>query len=831
MKTPHLRNFLVIVVCLFGSGAMAWATRLAFVPPPPETLVVTPNRTVATEQEWIVGDVVRAIAGMARSTDTADVKVKRGADVDGHASFDVTLPADHQQVTVVNHIWSPEMYAPLAQHLLGGASTPDGDEDLAARDALTDLRVEILLAQNRRISDALKANMRSATAHESAALLVGTFALREVSNYFGDVRPALSRMAAHLAIARALRHGEPMSRDGELALVILTDLSGLQRDALDLLNGYHGVPAPGSPDRAWIRALQLRITGDWRKYHPVEGETLLEAFEYSRAVRQRVGIDSFLDYFDTIEPRTQNLPDWSRIAYSGSDISVEAGHVFTDDDVHINHELDEAKRVWAAFHSGDIDRHALIRTLNDRASGPAVASAGATAVNVLDWGMWAASYQRHLCNDLVFSLAHMKNLGGDWRIDDALEQFEPEYGQLTLYPVVVGSIMDNDTRYAFALDGARPIADSRPELLTAGEWNQLLKHQTFRHHQVAFPVNVSWFEPAEPEGTAFDLQYRSLQPGCLRPPTLERAAWFARVQPYDEWTVWSNAWYSVKGKPSADAIRRAFGPLAEYDDIALRNFVGNVDLSRDAKLELMQRRCELTPGNCAALASWLLLDNREADALKTFERLIANSRDEVDVSNHLAWIVRYYRDHGRLQDAEQLAARGARTQSGNGLQTLGDLLDAEGHDKEAEDVYRMIAEHYDDSSDLGVFLARRAMEAHDKALEAKAFDLLRADFPNGLQRVAMYALDERPVDGVSFQTFGRRLASMGFDPQDVIVAVDGWRIRNWTQHDDALRLGRGESVTFVVWRKGEYREIHARVPQRWLGATLQNYVDRRPPQR
>jgi hypothetical protein len=817
MKTPHI---VVLVLCLCGGGAIAWATRVAIEVPPPEKTVVTPNRTVTTEQEWIVGDVVRAIAGVARSADSADVTVKRVTDVDGHSTFDVAMAGEHHT------------YSTFAQHLLGDVNTADGEPDLAARAALTDLRVDVLLAQNRRISDVLQADMRSATAHESAALLVGALALRESPNMFGDVRPALARMAAHLALAQALRHREPMSRDGALAMMILTDLSGLQRDALDMLDAFeHGLPR-NARDRVWVRAMRLRITGDWRRDRPTEDGTLLERLEYARAVRQRVGIDAFLDYFDTIEPRTQQLPDWHRIAFSDWDISVEAGHAFTDNDVHINRELDEAKRVWVAFHSGEIDRHALIRTLNERAHpAPAVTSAGATAVDVLDWGMWAAFLQRHLCDSLVLTPAHLKNLGGDWRIEDALTLFEPEYGQLTLYPVVVGAIMDNESQYTFALTGARPIADSHPELLTAGEWNQLLKHPTFRHHQVPFAVNIGWFEPAEPEGTAFDLAHRSLQPGCLRPPTLERAAWYARVQPYDEWTVWSNAWYPVKGKPAADAIRKAFGPLAEYDDVALRNFVGNIDLSRDAKLELMQRRCELTPGNCADLASWVLLDNREAHALKTYERLIANSRDEVGVSNHLAWIVRYYRDHGRLQDAEQLAVRGARTQSGRGLETLGDLLDAEGRYKEAEQVYRMIAEHYDDGSALGVFLARRAMEAHDKALEVKAFDLLRTDFPNGLQRVAIYALDDRPADGVSFKTFGRRIASMGFDPQDAIVAIDGWRIRDWAQHEDALRLGQGESVAFIVWRKGQYREIHARVPQRWLGATLQKYVDRRPPQR
>ena len=825
MKFP-LRNLLIVLVCLFGSGAAVWATRLALVPPPPEQLVPTPNGTVATEQEWIVGDVVGAIAGMARNTGTIDVKVKRGADVAGHGSFDVALNAEHQQVTVVSHIWSPDTYELVAHHLLGDTATSNDDVDLAAREALTDLRVEMLLAQNRRISDALQANMRSASAHESAALLVGAFALRESSNFFGDVRPALSRMAAHLAMARALRRGEPSGRDGELAMVILTDLSGLQREALAMLDAYHGVLFPGSPDSAWMRALRLRITGDWREHHATGDETLLERLEYARAIRERRGADAFVEFTASMDAATFELPDWHRIALNNSEITLEAGERFGA--TALNGEMDEAQKVWVALHGGSIGSEALINALNDRPlASPVLTRGSETHVDVLDWGTWAAFLQRHACESLALVVLHVRNAGGDGEVSDALQTIEKPFGRLTLYPVVEGWIARNATQYEDALARTRPIIEAHPELLTAAEWNFLLKRPSFERRTIPFPVNVGWFEPAEPEGTAFDLPNRSLQPGCPRPPTLAQAAWFAREQPYDEWTVWANAWYQAPGKgrkPSVDAVRKAFGPLIEYDDMALRNFLNEMELTLDQRLELVQRRCDLVPYACSYLAEMLLVNDREREAVAAYEKWGAHERNRASVAWNVTWLVRYYRDHGRLADARTVAAAAAATKSYGGLQVMAELLEMEGHLDEAERVYRQIAHQYQDgNAPLGLFLMRRALSARDKALEIEAAGLLRDEFPNGLERVVEYALPAAPTDGAAFATFGRRPASFGLEPGDVIVGVDGWRVHNGTQYTEISRLSFSESMALLVWRKGKYIHVQGRVPQRWFGVRFNDY--------
>jgi len=828
MKIPR---FVLLVVCLVGGGAVAWATRAAVESPIPEKIVVTPNRAVSTEQEWIVRDVIGGIAGIARNGESVDVTVKRVADVNGHSAFDIVVGGKRQQIIVASHIWSPDTYATFAKDALGDAPVGQGDEDLNARTPLTDLRAEVLLVENRRISDALQANMRSATAHESAALLVGVLALREPPNMFGDVRPSLARMAAHLSVAQALRGSSTMSRDGKLARIVLTDLAGLQRQSLAMLDGFDHAAQPTAADRAWDRALRLRISGDWRQFNAAEEHTLLEKFEYARALRRRIGVDAFLDYLDTLDVRTRALPDWHRIAGDYLSLNVEAGHSLTN--TSVTEDGLEATDAWLALHQGKIEAESLLRALNERpAAAPFTKIGNTLRVDVLDWGTWAAFSQRQMSASIAMMLLHLRNLGADEDADDLVTKMDKSFGQLTLFPVVEAWFARNADQYEDALARARPIAQSHPEVLTAAEWNALLKRPTFVHRTAAFPVNVGWFDPAVPEGTAFDLEDRSEQPGCPRPPTLEQAAWFAREQPYENWTVWSNAWYPVKGKPSADAVRKAFGPLLEYDGAALDKLAEYIDVSVDERLALTRRRCELTSGHCAHLGELLILDNRERDALTAYERLVAHARDRVVVSQNVTWLVRYYYDHQRVQDAEVLAQDAADVASDGGLRVQAELFDAEGRYDEAERVYRQIAQHYSgDTAALGIFLMRRALEVHDKVLEVRAADLLRHDFPNGLEPVVTYALDASPVDGAVFETFGRRAASLGFEPTDVIVAVDGWRVRNATQYYDLSRMYRGDAMTFVVWRSGQYREIKHHIPQHWVGSKYRDYSPNRAPRK
>jgi len=793
-----MRRFLVFVLVGLMLGAIGVGTINLF---PTQDSDTPPARRFATEQEWIQADIVGAITGMIA----------------------LETPPGAGPIAVRDHVWSPATYAPLVERMLAGRQLdrPAANDaaDLAVRAVLTDLRSETLLEQNERVSSALQQSILHAGWQESAALLVGGLALRESVGLFSDVRPALSRMAAHLAIARALRGSAEPSMDGRCALAILTALAGLERQAVQMVNELE-TRAVSPADRAWVRALRVRITGDWRSSQ--NAGTLLERLEFARAVRGRLGVDRFLDYLDTFAP--EPIADWHRIAFQ-NDFTVEAGRRFTANNVEL--DLREASLAWSRLHGAQsIGERDVVAALNDRPRpSPLTRSAQGAVVQVLDWGTWAAFEQRQLSMSLVSHSTHLWALAAygaqrEWQANQ-----DARFGRLTLYPFVLRWGAPTAEIYSAAMSGARAVIERSPELVTAAEWNFMLSKPSFTNVDARFPLEQTWFTPAVPDGTAFDLGSRSLREGCPRPPTRAQAATWARDQPYQHWTVWANEFLALdQGKPSLPVVQRAFGSLVDYDTGALLKIIDYLDMSDSARIDVAQRLCAISPTDCDRLAQLLLTAGREKDAVMAYERWIERARDRVGVSRGVTWIVRYYHAQGRSDRAEEIARHAADVGSGPGLEVLGELLDRMGRHTEAEEIYRANERRYRERSvTLGQFLMRQALRTGDKSLQAKAGELLRPVFPGGLEPVAMHALPVTPADGIQVAPVGPRVMKTGLRPGDVIVGVDQWRVHNYDQYQTVSRLAFDDTMTLTVWRNGRCEQLRTIVPQRWFGSTIHTY--------
>ena len=822
------RSILVLVLVLTAGAIVAGALAMRPVPQTNATVAAPPRQTAVTEQQWIVGDVVAAIAGIA-GMEHPTIEVASPSET----RFIVTVSGANDPMTldVVEHLWTADTFEPIARRLLSPTSSPSSSTatDLNARAVLTDLTVDTLLSENVRISAVLQKDGRSATAHESAALLVGAFALRESASFFNDLRPALSRMAAHLAVAKVLRGSAAESRDGAYARVVMTTLVGLQRKALlqiaELERG-----APTDAERAWGRALRLRNTGDWRGIDRSTTTTRLEKWEHARAIRTRHGINAFLDYLEGSDQ--DDSLEWHRIVFQDltKGFSVEAGHRFVD--AGVNRELAEAAMVWARYHANaQSSQQGLIDALNDRpASSPIARVDGDTVVQVLDWGTWAAFHQRHLCATLASVTSQLLHLGDNDAVVKTEHSMEATFGTLALFPIVARWGAPNAEIYQHAMERARPLVETTPELVTHATMNVLLYKPEFTVDIRPFPLQVAWFTPTVPAGTALDLISRSLRPGCPRPPTRAQAKVWAVEQPYDHWTVWAEAFLAIdRGSPSYAVVRKAFGSLIEYDIEALEEFK-YLDMSTGERFDIGDRLCRLSADHCGTLASWMLIIDRERDAVAAYERWITGARDRVNVSNGVTWISRYYLDHGQRARAEAIAKEAADTGSYAGMETYAELLDRTGCGDDADPLYRQIAVRYsNDTVPLGVFLLRRAFRTHDPALEARAGELLRPDFPDGLQHIEPHALPVRPSDGVMLTDFGPRASRIGLRSNDVIVAVDDWRVRTPDQYMMASRLRFEEQMTFTVWRDGRFQQLRLQVPQRWFGTHFRQYAG--PPER
>jgi hypothetical protein len=163
------------------------------------------------------------------------------------------------------------------------------------------------------------------------------------------------------------------------------------------------------------------------------------------------------------------------------------------------------------------------------------------------------------------------------------------------------------------------------------------------------------------------------------------------------------------------------------------------------------------------------------------------------------------------------------------LKVYGDFLHSQGRHEEAATVYEAVRVRYDRPDLVGISRVRQGLRAGDRTLELEGWTGLQSIFPRGGERLAVDALEPVPGDGVVFANFGARAARAGLEARDIIVGVDGWRVRTYRQYEVIADLRHEDAMTFTVWRGGRYRQVRATVPERLLGIGLDNYLgDARP---
>lgn len=754
-----------------------------------------------TETRWIADSVTAALIHMAPA---------------GKRS---TLPA----IRAGAPVWDPATYAPLARVLFGNPAQDGNVSDHNARTPLLSPTTDILLRESSRLGSVLSRAPESAPAHESSALIVAALALQEPAGIFGDVRPELARITAHLAAADALRGTTEPTLDGVLARTVLLTLIGYQQAVLRELDRL----APrltGPAERAWDLALRLRVTGNWRDYSVTAGSTLLERLEAARAIEDRLGNEAFEAALETLD--TSGIPAWDRLVLV-SDFSVGAGRAVTDD--ALTRAWDDASQVFQVLHPGQETPADLIARLNvearptDRASKPARRQAV-----VLDWPLWAGFEQRCLLTAVDAHRRLTSDLalpGQEAAVDREIQE---HFAPLALYPVLARRMAENDEDRAKAAMLARPLATTRPQLLTAAVWRMFAFRTAVASNADAFPVPDAWFADGVPAGSVFDVSNRALGSSAPAPATATTLAEWASERPFDWRLQWSHRWRVAGRRPAEADARPAFEPLLGYDLGALRFLAREVSLTRAARLVLYQQACEVSFAGCRDLADYQIREGRDPDAAVSYERWIKATPDHVAAANRSAWLVRYYVRTAKLDKAEQRARKAADAYSYRGLAVLGHFLDARGREAEAELVYETIRNRYDDRQALGTFFVRKALRKHDEPLQQRGWNVLKPIFPNGGERLAWNTLSGPPTDGVAFATFGRRVEAIGLRRDDIIVGVDEWRLRTARQYSVLADLRHDETMTFTVWRDGRYEQIHAVLRERWLGVELKDYESAPP---
>jgi tetratricopeptide (TPR) repeat protein len=233
--------------------------------------------------------------------------------------------------------------------------------------------------------------------------------------------------------------------------------------------------------------------------------------------------------------------------------------------------------------------------------------------------------------------------------------------------------------------------------------------------------------------------------------------------------------------------------------------------------------CDLDVDVCDLLGNDLMAAGQEDEASDTLDRYVFEARDKVNVSHNVTWLVRYHDDAGRSEQALDIAQRAANIGSAAGMQTLAFLYDRLGDDRQAERLYERIRSSYDDPVELGTFYIRRGRRTQNADDQAKGSSLLKAPFPRGIEAVTLQSFIESPHDGVRFFDLGERAAGIGLHASDVLVAVDGVRVRTAWQYGIAAKFSHDPLMAVILWREGKYQELKLTVPQRLFGVRYDTY--------
>lgn len=813
------RRPLVLLLAAVALGAVLSWQRGWLVPRPQPSPRPSPSlapRTAfrsrwKTEQEWL-GDRVRARVHELSELASARKLSDREAEA---------LPA-----LADGDVFAPSRYEPLARQVLAGAvgaarTAVDDREDARLLAALLDLRASVLVREDAALGRQIARQPHAAGSHERAALLLGAFAMRDAAGLSTDLRPALCRLTAHLAVAAALRGAGQPGTAGRVAEATLLTLAGRERDALERVDAV-AAESKAAAVRAWVRALRLRNSGDWRIAREAKGLSLLERLEEFRALVKGQGDAPALVWLD--RARAEPVVDWGLIATSEG-FTVETGGRFCDQVLML--QLGEAMEVRSAFAGAAAEPRGLVESLGAEESetgGPASEERRAAP---LGWPLWADRIQRHLVFALMNGAYYRESvLGRPGEAGAFSERARESFGRLALYPLMLRRDARDAASYRAAMAAVRELAVRSPEQLTPGHWVQIRSKREFAPVPGDLPDEKTWFRPPLPTGTLLEVGWRLEALPALRFMD-ERALSALREQaPHDLDLALLAVSRLPPAKRDAADMAGVFGPLAETSVRAMGKLA---DASWYDVTEFRRHEgalCELVPDRCFVLGYRLAELGQADEAAIAYQKGFDRATDRVFAAHESRWLVGYYFDRRRSDKAAAVARAAADTGSAAGLFVLASLLEKSGRLSEAEEQYRQILDRYRDADALVGFYHRR-LQAGDAASEPKLRAALALALPAGLEPFARGSLPAPPTDGVVVRKENDNTKRWGLHWGDVIVALDGYRVHDRRSYDVVNSLSLGPRLRLVVWHDGRYADVAAELWDRRFRVDMQDLAPRK----
>lgn len=771
------------------------------------------------ESHWLVHGITQDLAQMVafaakgETLDPASVETTVTPDAEGNDGFSVSVksPAGKTGLALKlqHHFWAPENYLPLAAALIKEAQlkpTTASSDGAKLPATLTSPESKTLIAESKRLSAELSKQPLDASLHEEAALVIGTLAFRESSGRFNEVRPALGRMTAHLALARAL-NATP-GPCGNLAELIQLTLVNRQTEAVERAAKLDASLS------AWAMALRLRNTGDWRLLPKPESATLLEQIAYAQALISSRDPSALAAFLEAAKPK--NIPDWGRLALTVS-FSVQEGHMFATNSV--GQEFMDLEMTRKAYSDERLAEDKVADLLNEPESNGAVRKEGAATARfeVLSWGTLAAFHQRHLMH-VVDRTHHF--FSEKWGVPDAaaelLSKVSALFGKLTLYPLLKALGTCTPGELADAREKAAEFCRTHQPLMTASMWGEL-EGPTFKPNVVCRPVPAYlWFGNVPLIGTAFDFCARECESHTMPVATAAEAV---KIAPYDFHVLHAVA--DHLGAADYGSLSAVFKSIIDYHVGAQRYVAKQLQDDPKAYAQAMEKVAALDPDAYVTLGRHLVNFGMADEAAKAFEKAVAKANDQVMVANNCEWLINYYMDRDRRDDAVKVANVAAEVYSFRGLNTAGRLMVRLERWDKALELFSAIAERYNDSGPLLQFL-----DSHqsDTKLKARYDQIIGEAFKGGLKKVALADFKDEPASGTKITSASEHTQQYNLKTGDVIVALDGVRVDDLDQYFMVRAMKKDEEpVQIIYWDGTSYHELSASLPQRRFGCTMEPY--------
>jgi tetratricopeptide (TPR) repeat protein len=509
------------------------------------------------------------------------------------------------------------------------------------------------------------------------------------------------------------------------------------------------------------------------------------------ALANKTDSNRVLEFIDEAAP--EETADWPRFVFQRH-VSIETCGRFGD--VGPARAYEEIKEVHRLVRGTDLADGELVAALNEDAS---------AALRVLDWPVWAAFEQRSLLHVLEEQhLCLAESYGLEREAAQHRESLASRLGGLRLFPFLLRRMAVTPAEFARAVQGARPLLQERPELVTWANWTRIAAQTPYPGvTPTDLPPEGRWFRPLLPYGTALDYNARLWDRNGR---VTEDLALLDEAR-HHVFHVLIRRLYAERRygkKPPVSALKSIYGATVEFDRDAL---VSIADSARDSDaaefVSAARAMCRLSLDDCVTLAAYLKDHGDPHGAAREYQRWVDGARDRVKVSNNLEWLVGYYYDHGQKEKALALARGAAEVYSAGGLRTMAMLLERMGQLAEAEEYLRQISERYDHEGDLVEFLVRHRDDATCKRCRRSLEEVIARAFPEGPQPVHLNEFGAARPEGVTIGApTGHGSGGVSLLVGDVIVGIDAVRVNGLRQMRIQNRLSTEPEVKIVYWRRG-----------------------------